>query len=160
MTTTTHTARRPPVASGAEEIRALAGTDLGATGWVEVSQDRIDTFADATGDHQWIHVDPTRAASGPFGGTIAHGYLTLSLVVPLFGELLELRGGAMTLNYGLNKVRFPAPVPAGSRIRLHGHVLAVTELPGGAELTIDFIVEVEGSAKPACVAQAVYRHIL
>ena len=160
MTTMTHTALPPTVARGAEEIRALAGTDLGASDWVEVTQDRIDTFADATGDHQWIHVDPERAASGPFGGTIAHGYLTLSLVVPLFAELLELHGGTMTLNYGLNKVRFPAPVPVGSRIRLRGQVLAVTELPGAAELIIDLTVEVEGSAKPACVAQAVYRHIL
>jgi acyl dehydratase len=160
MTSMTHTALPPTVACGAEEIRALAGNDLGASDWVEVTQERIDTFADATGDHQWIHVDPERAASGPFGRTIAHGYLTLSLVVPLFGELLELRGGAMTLNYGLNKVRFPAPVPVGSRIRLHGQVVAVSELPAAAELTIDLTVEVEGSAKPACVAQAVYRHIL
>ncbi|HET6651097.1 MAG TPA: MaoC family dehydratase [Nocardioides sp.] len=158
MTTTPLTAS-PIVACGAEEIRALAGTDLGASRWVEVTQDRIDTFAAATGDHQWIHVDVARAASGPFGRTIAHGYLTLSLVVPLFAELLELRGGTMTLNYGLNKVRFPAPVPAGGRIRLRGQVLAVTELTGGVELTIDFIVEAEGQTKPACVAQAVYRHI-
>jgi acyl dehydratase len=150
----------PTVVRGADEIRALAGTDLGVSTWVEVTQERIDTFAEATGDHQWIHVDPVRAATGPFGRTIAHGYLTLSMVAPLFGELLEFQGGAMTLNYGLNKVRFPAPVVVGSRIRLHGQVLAVTELPAGAELTVDLTVEVEGSPKPACVAQAVYRHIL
>ena len=150
----------PTVVRGADEIRALAGRDLGSSSWVQVTQERIDTFAESTGDHQWIHVDPARAAGGPFGGTIEHGYLTLSLVVPLFGELLEFQGGSMTLNYGLNKLRFPAPVPVGSRIRLHGQVLAVTELPAGAELTVDLTVEVEGSAKPACVAQAVYRHIL
>ncbi len=150
----------PTVVRGADEIRALAGTDLGVSTWVDVTQERIDTFAEATGDHQWIHVDPVRAATGPFGRTIAHGYLTLSMVAPLFGELLEFQGGAMTLNYGLNKVRFPAPVVVGSRIRLHGQVLAVTELPAGAELTVDLTVEVEGSPKPACVAQAVYRHIL
>jgi acyl dehydratase len=157
---TTDTTITPTVVRGADEIRALAGTDLGVSAWVDVTQERIDSFAGATGDHQWIHVDPVRAAAGPFGRTIAHGYLTLSLVAPLFGELLEFRGGAMTLNYGLNKVRFPAPVVVGSRIRLHGQVLAVTELPAGAELTVDLTVEVEGSAKPACVAQAVYRHIL
>ena len=159
MSTTMTPTTAATVVSGSEEIRAQAGADLGASGWVEVTQERVDTFADATGDHQWIHVDPVRAAAGPFGRTIAHGYLTLSLVVPLFGELLEFQGGSMTLNYGLNKVRFPAPVPVGSRIRLRGHVLAVTELPGAAELIIDLTVEIEGSAKPACVAQAVYRHI-
>jgi acyl dehydratase len=148
------------VVRGTDEIRALAGIDLGASSWIEVTQRRIDTFAEATGDHQWIHVDPERAATGPFGRTIAHGYLTLSSVVPLFGELLEFRGGTMTLNYGLNKVRFPAPVPVGSRIRLHARVAAVTEVAAGAELTVDLTVEVEGSAKPACVAQAVYRHLL
>src|SRR5688572_10189216 len=116
----------PTVVRGADEIRALAGTDLGVSTWVAVTQERIDTFAEATGDHQWIHVDPARAATGPFGRTIAHGYLTLSMVAPLFGELLEFQGGAMTLNYGLNKVRFPAPVVVGSRIRLHGQALAVT----------------------------------
>ena len=158
--TTTDMTITPTVVRGADEIRALAGRDLGASAWVEVTQERIDTFAEATGDHQWIHVDADRAAAGPFRGTIAHGYLTLSMVAPLFGELLQLQGGAMTLNYGLNKVRFPAPVAAGSRIRLHGQVLAVTEVHSGAELTVDLTVEVEGQAKPACVAQAVYRHIL
>jgi acyl dehydratase len=150
----------PRIFTSVDDLRAAVGEQLGYTDWLEVDQKRIDLFAEATGDHQWIHVDPEKAAAGPFGTTIAHGYLTLSLVAPLFGELLEFRGGAMTLNYGLNKVRFPAPVVVGSRIRLHGQVLAVTELPAGAELTVDLTVEVEGSAKPACVAQAVYRHIL
>ncbi|MBO0772859.1 MAG: MaoC family dehydratase, partial [Actinobacteria bacterium] len=102
------------IVSGLDELKGLAGTDLGHTGWLEVSQQRVNAFADATGDHQWIHVDPERAAAGPFGGTIAHGYLTLSLVVPLFTELLEVREVRMGINYGLDKVRFPAPVRAGS----------------------------------------------
>ncbi|MGK5555404.1 MaoC family dehydratase [Actinomadura kijaniata] len=146
-------------ANGLPELLALKGADLGRTGWKEVTQDRVDTFADATDDHQWIHVDPERAAGGPFGGTIAHGYLTLALLIPLFGELLEIGGVAMSVNYGLNKVRFPAPVPVGARIRLHGVVADVTEVKGnGVEMTLDFTVETDRGDKPACVAQAVYRH--
>src|SRR6185437_6372568 len=100
----------PRTANGLDELRALAGTDLGYTDWLEITQDRVDTFADATDDHQWIHVDPERAATGPFGGTIAHGYLTLSLIIPLFNQLLEITGTSMSLNYGLDRVRFPSPV--------------------------------------------------
>src|ERR1700690_1489235 len=134
------------------------GDVFGPSSWVEVPQSRIDGFAEATGDHQWIHVDPARAAAGPFGGTIAHGYLTLSMIIPLFAELLEVTGISMGINYGLNKVRFPAPVPVGSKIRLAAAVAAVEPVGDGqaVQLTADFTVEVDGGAKPACVAQAIY----
>jgi acyl dehydratase len=145
--------------NGLAEVKALAGQDLGQTGWMELTQDRINTFADATDDHQWIHTDPERAKSGPFGTTIAHGYLTLSLLIPLFGELLEIGGVRMSVNYGLEKVRFPSPVPVGSKIRLAGTVVSVDDVPGdGVQMRLDFVVEIDGSPKPACVAQAIYRH--
>jgi acyl dehydratase len=147
------------IMNGLDELKAQAGADLGRTGWVEVTQDRINMFADATGDHQWIHVDTERAAAGPFGSTIAHGYLTLSMVIPLFGELLEVSGVSMAINYGLNKVRFPAPVPVGSRIRLAAALGAVEDAGVNAvQVVADFTIEVEGGAKPACVAQAIYRY--
>jgi acyl dehydratase len=147
----------PLIANGIDEIKTLAGTDLGTTGWLEIDQARVNTFADATDDHQWIHVDEEKAKSGPFKGTIAHGYLTLSLLIPLFHELLEPRGIGMAVNYGLNKVRFPSPVPVGAKIRLTGKVAEVEDVPGGVQVSVDFTVEIDGSAKPACVAQAVYR---
>ena len=147
------------IMNGLDELKAQAGADLGRTGWHEVTQERVNTFADATGDHQWIHVDPQRAAAGPFGSTIAHGYLTLSMVIPLFGELLEVRGISMGINYGLNKVRFPTPVPVGSRIRLAAALGAVEDAGVNAvQVVADFTIEVEGEAKPACVAQAIYRY--
>jgi acyl dehydratase len=147
------------IMKGLDELKAQAGADLGRTGWLEVTQERVNAFADATGDHQWIHVDPERAAAGPFGGTIAHGYLTLSMVIPLFSELLEVRGITMGINYGLNKVRFPAPVPAGSRIRLAARLGAVEDAGVNAvQVVADFTMEIEGVAKPACVAQAIYRY--
>ena len=147
------------IMNGLDELKAQAGADLGRTGWVEVTQDRINMFADATGDHQWIHVDTERAAAGPFGSTIAHGYLTLSMVIPLFGELLEVSGVSMAINYGLNKGRFPAPVPVGSRIRLAAALGAVEDAGVNAvQVVADFTIEVEGGAKPACVAQAIYRY--
>jgi acyl dehydratase len=146
-------------ANGLPELTTLTGADLGHTEWMAVTQDRIDTYADATDDHQWIHADPARAATGPFKTTIAHGYLTLSLIIPLFNQLLEIRGVGMSVNYGLEKVRFPAPVPVGGKIRLAGTVDSVTEVAGdGVQMTIDFTVELDGSDKPACVARAVYRH--
>jgi acyl dehydratase len=142
-----------------DELKAQAGADLGRTGWLEVTQERVNTFADATGDHQWIHVDPQRAAAGPFGAPIAHGYLTLSMVIPLFGELLEVRGISMGINYGLNKARFPTPVPVGARIRLAAALGAVEDAGVNAvQVVADFTIEVEGAAKPACVAQAIYRY--
>ena len=145
--------------NGIEELKALAGADHGRTGWMEMTQDRVNTFADATDDHQWIHVDPERAAAGPFGGTIAHGYLTLAVVIPLFNELLQVGGISMGINYGLNKVRFPAPVRVGSKIRLAGRLGAIESVGTNAvQMVVDFTVEVEGSDKPACVAQAVYRY--
>jgi acyl dehydratase len=146
-------------ANGLDELKELAGTDIGRTGWLEITQQRIDTFADATGDHQWIHVDREKAAAGPFGTTIAHGYLTLSLVIPLFGELLEVKGVSMGINYGLNKVRFPAPVPVGAKIRLAARFGAIEDAGVNAvQAVADFTIEVEGSAKPACVAQVLYRY--
>ncbi|HUQ55040.1 MaoC family dehydratase [Lentzea sp.] len=144
---------------GLEELRALTGRDLGHTDWLQIDQNRVDTFADATDDHQWIHVDPERAATGPFGGTIAHGYLTLALLIPLMTELLDVSGVRMSINYGLEKVRFPAPVPVGAKIRLKGRVASADEVAGdGVQITIDFTVEIEGSEKPACVARGIYRH--
>ena len=140
------------------ELPGLAGTDLGDSTWLEITQDRVNTFADATDDHQWIHVDAERAASGPFGGTIAHGYLTLSLLIPMMSELLQVDGAAMAVNYGLNKVRFPSPIPVGARIRAHGVIAEVTDVEGGVQVTIDFTVEIDGVAKPACAAQGVYRY--
>lgn len=146
-------------ANGLAEIKALAGQDLGHTDWMAITQDRVGTFADAADDHQWIHVDEERARSGPFGTTIAHGYLTLSLLIPLFNKLLTIQGVRMSVNYGLEKVRFPAPVPVGSKIRLAGTVVSVEDVSGdGVQMTLDFTIEIDGSAKPACVARAVYRH--
>ncbi|MFI2205144.1 MaoC family dehydratase [Streptomyces sp. NPDC020192] len=146
-------------ANGLEELLALAGRDLGRTDWLEITQERVNTFADATDDHQWIHTDPQRAKEGPFGGPIAHGYLTLSLIIPLFSDLLHITGISMSVNYGLEKVRFPSPVPVGAKIRLHGVVDTVEEIKGnGVQMLLTFTVEAEGNAKPVCVAQAVYRH--
>ncbi len=141
------------------ELPALIGRELGPSPWIEVDQARIDTFADATGDHQWIHVDPERAAEGPFGGTIAHGMLTLSLLIPLWSELLDVREVRTKVNYGLGKVRFPAPVPAGAKIRLHASIAAVDPIPGGVQLTVDAVVEADGGGKPVCVAQPIVRFL-
>jgi acyl dehydratase len=147
----------PRTAHGIADVLTLTGVDLGHSAWLEITQERVNTFADATDDHQWIHVDVERAKRGPFGGPIAHGYLTLSLLIPLWSELLAVQDVGLAVNYGLNKVRFPAPVPVGSKIRAHGVVAVVTEIKGGAELIVDLSVEIDGAAKPACVAQAVYR---
>jgi acyl dehydratase len=147
------------IVNGIAELKTLAQRDLGHTDWLQIDQNRVNLFADATDDHQWIHVDPERAAEGPFGGTIAHGYLTLALLIPLMTELLDVKGVRMSINYGLDKVRFPAPVPVGAKIRLKGTVASVDDVPGdGVQVTIDFTIEIEGSEKPACVARGVYRH--
>ncbi|MFC5665234.1 MaoC family dehydratase [Kitasatospora misakiensis] len=143
--------------NGIAELLELGGTDLGHSAWLEIGQERVNTFADATDDHQWIHVDVERAKAGPFGGTIAHGYLSLSLLIPLWSELLEVQGIGMAVNYGLNKVRFPSPVRVGAKVRAHGVIASVTEVKGGAEVTVDLTVEIDGQPKPAVVAQAVYR---
>ncbi|MFB7248099.1 dehydratase [Streptomyces populi] len=143
-----------------EELRSAVGEQLGHTDWVEIEQKRIDLFAEATGDHQWIHVDPEMAATGPFGTTIAHGYLTLSLL-PLFGpQLISVEGVKMGVNYGTNKVRFPAPVPVGSRLRATGTITAVDDVPGGVQVSVAFTVEREGGDKPVCVAESVSRYYL
>ena len=138
-----------------DDVAAAAGTDLGSTDWIEITQDRVDAFADATGDHQWIHVDVERAQDGPFGGTIAHGYLTLSLVPWLGSQVFELDTPGAKLNYGVNKVRFPAPLRVGKRIRGHVAFGDFTELPAGRQLVIRYTVEIEDEPKPACVAETV-----
>jgi len=139
-------------------LRDLVGVELEPTGWLEVSQARIDEFARATGDAQWIHTDPVRAAEGPFGTTVAHGYLTLSLCAPLLSEALAgLTGYGMSINYGLNRVRFPAPVPAGSRIRARVTVASVDDAPGGDQAVVVATIEREGGERPVCVAEIVLR---
>ncbi|MBZ4019276.1 MaoC family dehydratase [Streptomyces purpurogeneiscleroticus] len=143
--------------NGLDELKKLAGSDLGTSDWLEVTQDRIDTFADATGDHQWIHTDPEKAAEGPFGAPIAHGYLTLSLFIPLFTGLLDVQGVTTKVNYGLDKVRFPSPVKVGSRIRLAATLASVDEVQGGVQIAVDGTVEIEGAAKPACVLRSLSR---
>ena len=141
-------------------LRDVVGVELGPTDWLEVSQQRIDTFAQATDDHQWIHVDPVRAAEGPFGTTIAHGYLTLSLCAPLLSQALAgLTDSPMSINYGTNRVRFPAPVPAGSRIRARATVVSVDDVPGGEQAVVLTTVEREGGEKPVCVAEIVLRRL-
>lgn len=142
---------------GYSELPALAGRDLGFTAFREVTQQQIDTFADATDDHQWIHVDPVRAADGPFGGPIAHGYLTLSLSVAFWTELLDVDGVSTRVNYGLDRVRFTSPVPVGARIRMGAVVAEVTEVPGGYQLAVDQVIGIEGAEKPAVVSRGLYR---
>lgn len=139
------------------DIAGLAGTDLGWSDWLEITQDRINTFADAADDHQWIHTDPEKAKTGPFGAPIAHGFLTLSLAVPFWTELLEVEGVTTKVNYGLDKVRFISPVPAGSRVRMNAVIAEVEEVKGGYQLVVDQTIEVEGSSKPAVAARGLYR---
>lgn len=139
------------------DIAGLAGTDLGWSDWLEITQDRINTFADATDDHQWIHTDPEKAKDGPFGAPIAHGFLTLSLAVPFWTELLDVEGVSTKVNYGLDKVRFISPVPAGSRVRMNAVIAEVDEVKGGYQLVVDQTIEVEGSSKPAVAARGLYR---
>jgi acyl dehydratase len=138
-----------------EELAGAVGEDIGTTDWLEVTQDRVDAFAEATGDHQWIHVDVERATAGPFGGTIAHGYLTLSLIPHFNAELIALETPGARLNYGANKVRFPSPVKVGSRIRATATFLSLTDVPAGKQLVTRYTVEIEGHPKPACVAETV-----
>ncbi len=140
------------------DLPGLVGKHLGYSDWVEVPQSQIDLFAEATGDHQWIHTDPERAEGGPFGATIAHGYLTLSLTPILLGQVLKVKGIKMGVNYGCNKVRFTAPVTSGSKVRLGAEVAAVDEVAGGYQLTVDATIEAEGASKPSCVAQLVFRY--
>ena len=146
--------------NGIDELKALVGEELGTSDWLEITQDRVNTFADATGDHQWIHVDPERAKDGPFGGTIAHGYLTMSLGPVLLPQVVTVTGFSMALNYGLDKLRFPSPVPVGSKLRLSAKLLAVDDVTGGVQTTYELTFQVDGSEKPACVAQALYRWLV
>jgi len=138
-------------------FESLVGTELGPSSWIDVSQERIDSFAEATDDHQWIHVDAERAEAGPFGSTIAHGYLTLSLVVPMLSEVLprDAADGQMVVNYGVNRVRFPAPVPSGSRVRGHFRVLSFEESAAGGRATIEATIECDGVEKPVCAAEVI-----
>ncbi|WKB52218.1 MaoC family dehydratase [Eleftheria terrae] len=141
-----------------QDLEARVGQSIGTSDWITIDQSRIDRFAEATGDHQWIHVDPERARSGPFGTTVAHGFLTLSLLPAFFATGFEIRRSGLGVNYGLNKVRFPAPVPVGSRLRAHFRLLGYEGVDnGGAQLTIEVSVEREGSAKPVCVAESITR---
>lgn len=139
------------------DIAGLAGTDLGFTDWLEVTQDRVNVFADATDDHQWIHVDPERAVDGPFGAPIAHGFLTLSLAVKFWSELFDADGVSAKVNYGLDKVRFVSPVAVGARVRMNAVIAEVTEVKGGYQLAVDQTIEIEGGTKPAVVARGIYR---
>lgn len=143
-----------------EELAACQGEPIGQSEWVTITQEAVNLFADATGDHQWIHVDPERAADGPFGTTIAHGYLTLAMLPKLMAQISRLEGVKLAINYGLNKVRFPAPVPVGSKIRAETSVVEVTDVGGGAQqVTYSTTVSIDGSAKPACVAESVVRYL-
>ncbi|GID93923.1 MaoC family dehydratase [Amorphoplanes digitatis] len=143
------------VFQGIEELERAVGTHLGYSGWHTVTQRQIDTFAEATGDHQWIHVDPAKAAAGPFGGTIAHGYLTLSLVPTLVWQVFTVEGVRMGVNYGANKVRFPSPVPVDTQVRAGVELLSVQPGGGGHQVITRVTVEREGADKPACVAETV-----
>jgi acyl dehydratase len=142
-----------------DELLDSVGRNLGTTEWLEIDQDRIDAFAGCTGDHQWIHVDTERAAAGPFGATIAHGYLTLALTNVLLPDLITVENISMGINYGTNKVRFPNPVRVGSRIRGTAEVGEVSEIPGGVQVIIKVTVEIENEAKPACVVESVTRYL-
>jgi acyl dehydratase len=138
-------------------LRELAGQHAGYTEWQTMEQDRVNRFADATDDHQWIHVDVERAKQSPFGGTIAHGYLTLALVAPIMGQLVKVTDSSAGINYGLDRVRFPAPMPVGSRWRGGAELLEVTEIAGGLQMKVRVTIEVEGTEKPAMVAEVLVR---
>jgi len=139
------------------ELQPLVGQDIATSEWITVTQERIQLFADATNDHQWIHLDAERAKTGPFKTTIAHGFFTLSLLPEMSASAFEVRGTRMGVNYGLNKVRFPAPVPSGGRLRGHLKLLAYDPLDGGAQLTVQVTMEREGSDKPVCIAESIGR---
>ena len=144
---------------GIEGLKALVGQHLGYSDYTEITQEQVNTFADATGDHQWIHVDPERAKKeSPFGGPIAHGYLTLALVPFFLPTIMQVDGISMGVNYGCEKVRFPSPVPVGSKVRCGAAIEAVDDVTGGVQATITATIEVEGAPKPSCVAQVVYRY--
>ena len=145
------------VITGVDGLKAAIGDHLGYSEYFDVSQERVNQFAEATGDHQWIHVDVERAKSGPFGGPIAHGYLTLSLGPMLYPTVVRIEGFTMGVNYGANKVRFPSPVPVGSKIRLGVKLLEVEEIANGVQMTMEFTFECQGAIKPSCVAEIIFR---
>ena len=142
--------------NGLDELKELAGSDLGTSEWIEVTQERINTFADATGDHQWIHVDPEAAANGPFGTTVAHGYLTLAMLPMMLSEVVSVSDAVMGVNYGTEKIRFTSPVPSGSRVRLHGRLLRTERRGPSLVWHVGVQIEVEGKEKPALVGEVVY----
>jgi len=142
-----------------EELKAAVGKHLGYSEWLDIEQARIDLFADATGDHQWIHVDPEKAKEGPYGSTIAHGYLTLSLTNLFLPQIFAVPGASMGINYGANKLRFPAPVPVGSRIRCGGEMIEAEDVKNGVQVVVRLTIEVEGSDRPACVVESVSRFV-
>ncbi len=141
-----------------DELKALIGTHVGYGEYLTVTQEAVNQFADATGDHQWIHIDPVRASAGPFGGTIAHGYMTLSLIPALLNGVMQVAGVKMGVNYGSNKVRFTSPVLVGSQVRAGSTLVSVEEIPGGAQVTMDVVIEIKDAPKPACFAQVVTRY--
>jgi acyl dehydratase len=143
--------------NGTDELRSLIGEHLGYSDYVEITQDQVNQFAEATGDHQWIHVDVERATAGPFGAPIAHGYLTLSLGPALSPQIYSVGGFKMGVNYGAEKIRFPAPVPVGSKLRLGAKLLGVDDVAGGVQMKMEFSFEVEGASKPSCVAEVLFR---
>jgi acyl dehydratase len=145
------------VITGVDGLKAAVGEHLGYSEYFDVTQERVNQFAEATGDHQWIHVDVERAKSGPFGGPIAHGYLTLSLGPMLYPTVVRIEGFTMGVNYGANKVRFPSPVPVGSKIRLGVKLLEVEDIANGVQMTMEFTFECEGASKPSCVAEIIFR---
>jgi acyl dehydratase len=148
----------PRIVKGTAGLKEIVGEHVGYSDWVEITQEQVNQFAEATGDHQWIHIDPERAKKeSPFGGPIAHGYLTLSLIPALLPQVLVPSGFKMGVNYGCNKVRFMAPVPVGAKLHLGVKVLAVDEIPGGSQMTLEATLETEGSSKPSCVAEVIYR---
>lgn len=145
--------------NGIAELASAEGEELGSSGWLVVDQQRIDTFAEATGDHQWIHTDPEKAARGPFAGTIAHGLLTLSLLPAFQREIFRVEGVRMAVNYGLGKVRFPAPVPAGAKLRATSRIETVTQLEGAVQVELDTTIEIEGKEKPAAAVSSIVRYV-
>jgi len=148
----------PTIVDGLEAFHDLVGTHVGYSDWETVTQERVNLFADATGDHQWIHTDPERAKEGPFGGAIAHGYLTLSLAPVLLNKVLRVDKMKFGVNYGANKVRFPSPVPVGSDLRMGVTIANAEDVEGGVQITYDMVFEIRDAPKPACVAQVVYRY--
>jgi acyl dehydratase len=148
------------ILDGPDAVLAAVGTHLGFSDWLLMEQDRVNTFADATGDHQWIHVDPERAAAGPFGAPIAHGYLTMSLSNFFLPQIIETRGFSAGLNYGVDKVRFPAPVKVGDRIRAGAELVEVTDVNGGLQTLVRITIEIEGSDRPACVIDSLSRWLI